>query len=189
MSARLWRSVRLCFSLVLCLLLGACGLHFEGRGGLPHGLERVYVVYKSPYSVIPDPILQDVKQVLRRHGVQLVSTPKQAQAILTLRPAQRGTRVLSVDANGLAESYTLIEREHYEFHIKATNRTVKQSVAASQDYSYSGRVALAKQEEAKRLRRAMQHNIAERIYFRLRAAVDTQAAKAAAGGSPRGKRQ
>lgn len=179
MSAYLGRRAGGMASLALCLLLGGCGLRFQGQGSLPPALKQVHVAYKAPYSVVPAALVDDVKAVLRRNGATLTDTPKQAQVVITLTPPAESRRLLSVGGNGIAASYTLIESESYEVYFKSSGKTLKQSLSATQDYSYSGNVALAKQEEAERLRKAMQQDLAERLFFRLQAASQSSGAATA----------
>ncbi len=151
-----WAISRYGVALALCFALGGCGIHLQGsRSSLPDGLQRVAIRYHSSYDVVPAPLLDDVKDVLKRNGVQLVSSADRATAVLTLHPPQASRHVLTVNTRGSTVAYTLKEAISYRLQLQPSGHEISQSLSTTEDHTYLGSLAIAKQEEAERLRDAM----------------------------------
>lgn len=156
---------------VACLLLASCGFHLQGQGFLPPQLARVQVEYKASHSVVPPPLVENIKDVLRGRGAIVTASPDAAKTVLTLSAPDVLNQFNSVTSSGSDKSYTLIVTGHYHLLVKSSGHEAGGDVTVTRDYSYNSNVAVAQQEEVQRLLKSLQQELAERIFLRIRAAA------------------
>ena len=151
--------------LALFMLLSACG--FALRGVTPMPFDTLYVG-------IPDTTQfgADVRRALRAASpdTKIVSTPKEAQAILQQVADTRTLREVSLNAQGRVEEYEL--GINYTFRlIDAKGRALIPDTTLSiyREMPYDDQVVQAKQGQIETLYRAMQRDLVSRLLRRMTA--------------------
>ena len=151
--------------LALFMLLSACGFALRGVTPLP---------FDTLYVGIPDTTQfgADVRRSIRAASpnTKLVSTPKEAQAILQQVSDARTMREVSLNAQGRVEEYEL--GINYTFRlIDAKGRAVIPDTTLSiyREMPYDDQVVQAKQGQIETLYRAMQRDLVSRLLRRLTA--------------------
>ena len=151
--------------LALFMLLSACGFALRGVTPLP---------FDTLYVGIPDNTQfgADMRRSIRAASpnTKLVSTPKEAQAILQQVSDARTMREVSLNAQGRVEEYEL--GINYTFRlIDAKGRAVIPDTTLSiyREMPYDDQVVQAKQGQIESLYRAMQRDLVSRLLRRLTA--------------------
>jgi LPS-assembly lipoprotein len=151
--------------LALFMLLSACG--FALRGVTPMPFDTLYVGISDTTQ-----FGADVRRALRAASpnTKLVSTPKEAQAILQQVADTRTLREVSLNAQGRVEEYEL--GINYTFRlIDAKGRALIPDTTLSiyREMPYDDQVVQAKQGQIETLYRAMQRDLVSRLLRRLTA--------------------
>lgn len=94
------RHITLC---CLATLLTACGFHLQGETTLARPLHRLYLQSPDPYGHLA----RNLEQGLKMSHVQLVSDPKQANAILSILSDTPSQTLLSVSGTQQVRQYNL----------------------------------------------------------------------------------
>jgi LPS-assembly lipoprotein len=153
-------------TLLLPLLLTACGFELRSAGVLPLGVDRLHL--------ISDQVLRnDVDVFLQGSDAKLVNTRSEAQVILTLSNARYDRRVLSVDPN------TGHEREFelsFRLDVVATGPQGQlmlkpQTLSVQRDYVFDQSELIGSGQEETVLRNEMRRAILQQVLHRLRAAA------------------
>jgi len=151
--------------LALFMLLTACGFAMRGVTPLP---------FDTLYVGLPDTTQfgADVRRAIRAASpdTRLVSTPKEAQAILQQVNDVRTLREVSLNAQGRVEEYEL--GINYTFRlIDAKGRALIPDTTLSiyREMPYDDQVVQAKQGQIETLYKAMQRDLVSRLLRRLTA--------------------
>jgi LPS-assembly lipoprotein len=149
---------------VLTFALAACGFHLRGEQKLPFG--TLYVPPGSPLST-------ELKRNLAAQaaGTQLVTDPKEAEAVLGFTSEAREKVILSFDTAGRVREYQL----RYTVGFRLTDAKGQVYVPTSEirltrDISYSDAQVLAKESEEAQLYRDMQSDMVQQLLRRIAAA-------------------
>ncbi|MBO1016883.1 hypothetical protein IPU70_25220 [Achromobacter sp. SD115] len=151
--------------LALFMLLSACG--FALRGVTPMPFETLYVGISDTTQ-----FGADVRRALRAASpdTKLVSSPKEAQAILQQVNEVRTLREVSLNAQGRVEEYEL--GINYTFRlIDAKGRALIPDTTLSiyREMPYDDQVVQAKQGQIETLYKAMQRDLVSRLLRRMTA--------------------
>ena len=147
----------------LTLALAACGFHLRDELVLPPELGSVHVKSVDRYS----PLASSLENGVRRAGVEIAPTPKDA-AVLDILSERWGDTPISVDQLGRAQEYSL--RYAVIFELKRTDGTKavqRQTIELSRDYISNPVNAIGTESErdilVKELRREMAASIVRRL--------------------------
>jgi len=151
--------------LALFMLLSACG--FALRGVTPMPFDTLYLGISDTTQ-----FGADVRRALRAASpnTKLVTTPKEAQAILQQVADTRTLREVSLNAQGRVEEYEL--GINYTFRlIDAKGRALIPDTTLSiyREMPYDDQVVQAKQGQIETLYRAMQRDLVSRLLRRMTA--------------------
>ncbi len=86
------------------LLLTSCGFHLRGTVPLATPLQHLYLQVADPYSSLT----RNLRQSLASSGVQLVSSPAEADAVLIILKENPSQQLLSVGSTQQTRQYNLI---------------------------------------------------------------------------------
>ena len=133
------------------LLLSGCGFQLQGAFVVPDGMERTYVASEDEYS----PFFRKLRQQLQASGMQLVDTPAEATATLTIQVDDTDRRVLSVSARNVPTEYEVYYSIAYAVDSGEKNLLPRQSITLTRDYTYDETLVLGKAREEELLREAI----------------------------------
>jgi len=159
----------LTITLMLAVLLttSACGFKLRGPVEIPPELNPMYI-QSSPGS----PMRGAIVQRLQGSQVQLASKPQDARVILRIGNESRSSRVIAVDQNGKV----LASELHYGVTFDAVDAKGKQlapqqTIDVVRSYENPDVEVLGKESEAALIYSEMFTDAANRILYRLRAAL------------------
>jgi LPS-assembly lipoprotein len=148
----------------LCLLLSACGFHMQGTRVLAPPLHRLYLKTSDPYGHLA----RSLEQSLKMSNVQLVNSPEQATAILSILRDDTSQDLLGVSGTQQTRQYTI--RVTVTFDITdAKGRTLvgPQSLTESRIITVQSNQVLGSSNEAtlfyQQMRRTLAYAILNRI--------------------------
>lgn len=150
-------------SVVLALLLAACG--FQLRGAQPLPFSSLYVAEDWELGAI-------LRRNIRAYGsTRLASSPQEAEAVLTRIGETREKNILSLSATGRVREYQLRYRFAFRVHdLKGREFIPPTEVVLVREISFSDDRVLAKEQEEVLLYRDMQNDMVQQLMRRLAAA-------------------
>lgn len=142
--------------------LAACGFHLRGSAQIPFHTLALSMSDASGLGI-------ELRRNLRAAAnVQLVSDPKQAEAIFELISETRDKEILSINSAGRAREYTLKYRINYRVHDGKGHDFIEPStLALKRDISFNENALLAKESEEALLYKDMQTDMVQQILRRL----------------------
>ncbi len=158
------------FIISLALLTTACGWHLRGAIVLPDDFKNLYISNQASPS-----LAQDVGNILRSAGVEIVDSRIDAQYTLHLLEQRNDKRTAGVGGDGLANAYELFTEVDYKIVGQNGLELVPQSTAtAIRSYNFETGQVLSANEEEKILRKEMNNDIVQQIARSLRYAKPAQ---------------
>jgi LPS-assembly lipoprotein len=163
----------------LCLLalaflvaaLSSCGFALEGAGTLPGAMSRTFLDSPNQNS----PFVSSLRDALRLRGSQLVDTPSQADAVLTISADDTGQRVLSVSARNIPREYEIYYAVTVSLRSGGASLMEPETIVVTRAYTYDETQVLGKSAEERLLREALADDLARQVLRR----VETAAASTA----------
>ena len=135
----------------LALLLTGCGFHLQGDLTAPPQMERTYIAAVERDTQFH----RELRRQLQESGVNLVDSPEEATAILSITSDQTGQRVLSVSARNVPTEYEVFYTVEYALVAGETSLLSPQGITFTQDYTYAETLVLGKAHEEDLLRDAI----------------------------------
>lgn len=154
------------------VLLGGCGFRLEGASRLPPQMSKTYVETAVPSSVF----YTRLREALRLRGLEIVASPDDAGATLTISEDQTGQRVLSVSARNIPREYEIFYSVTFSLRTGDGALIEPESLVATRSYTYDETQVLGKAQEERILRRALADDLARQIVRRIEAAGGPNAA-------------
>jgi LPS-assembly lipoprotein len=149
-------------SLLAAPWLAACGFKLRGAHTLP--FERIYLG-TPPNSALGAELS---RRIASGTTATIVADPKEAQAVLDILDDSRSREVLTVNAQGRASEFTLIQTLGFRLHdgkghelLGPTRLTVKRDVA------FDDSQTLAFEAEAEQIYRDMRSDLAQQMLRRI----------------------
>ncbi|MBZ0126335.1 MAG: hypothetical protein K8F32_08170 [Rhodocyclaceae bacterium] len=156
--------MRALISVMLALMLAACG--FQLRGAQPLPFSSLYVPADSWET---GALLK--RNIRALNSTQLTETPQEAQAVFTLLGEAREKNILSLSGTGRVREYQLRYRLAFRVHdLKGREFIAPTEVVLVRDISFSDERVLAKEQEEALLYRDMQNDMVQQLMRRLAAA-------------------
>jgi LPS-assembly lipoprotein len=153
---------------LLTVSLAACGFQLRGAQTLP--FSSLYIPAEG----------WETGALLKRNirilgSTQLVDTPQEAQAVLTLIGEAREKNVLSLSGTGRVREYQLLYRLAFRVHdLKGREFITPTEIVLVREISFTDDQVLAKSQEEDLLYRDMQNDMVQQLIRRL-SAVKTAA--------------
>lgn len=159
-------------SLLLLLVVAACGFQLRGSASLP--FSTLYV----PNATVG--IALDLKRNIQSGtNTRVVENPHDAAARLQFNEESRSKEILSLNASGRVREYRLIYRVGFSVvDGKGGEYLPTRVITLSRDVTYDDTVVLAKETEEQLLFQDMQSDMVQQIVRRLAAAKPPAPAKA-----------
>ncbi|MEZ5616345.1 MAG: LPS assembly lipoprotein LptE [Rhodocyclaceae bacterium] len=152
--------MRALITLLLALMLAACG--FQLRGAQPLPFSSLYIAENWELGA-------QLRRNIRALGsTQLSATPQEAQAILTSLGEAREKSILSLSATGRVREFQLRYRFSYRVHdLKGREFVPPTVIVLVRDISFADEQVLAKEQEEALLYRDMQNDMVQQVLRRL----------------------
>lgn len=158
-SAVVFRNLLLAFGL---LALTACGFQLRGYADL--GFKTIYLPDRNSVLV------KDLRRQMRSSGVEIVSSPQEAEMLLEIMSEKTDKQILSLSGGGKVREYELLYTVTYRWREASSELWGSaQTIEQRRDYSYDDTQLLAKEGEEARLYNDMRSDSAREIMRRLSA--------------------
>jgi LPS-assembly lipoprotein len=132
-------------------LLAGCGFHLQGALTMPAAMQRTYIDPVDSYSLFH----RELRLQMKAAGVELVDSPQQATAILSILNDETDQRVLSVSGRNVPTEYEVYYTVKYSVTSGATVLLDSQELTLTRDYTYDETLVLGKSREEAVLREAI----------------------------------
>lgn len=157
--------MRALISVLLALLVAACG--FQLRGAQPLPFTSLYID-TSEGSELGAALRRNIRAL---GSTQITQTPQEAQAIFTVIGEAREKSILSLSGTGRVREFQLRYRFAYRVHdLKGREFVPPTEIVLVRDISFSDERVLAKEQEETLLYRDMQNDMVQQLLRRLAAA-------------------
>lgn len=148
----------------LLIAIVGCGFQLRGSANIPVSLQTMYVQGVN----MKQGLGLELKRVLTRNGVTVLSDYQQDSAVLTILDNKFERRVLSVGSDAKVSEYEL----HGIVTFKVIDNKGKvladpQTVEAQHDYQFDQNQVLAKDEEERLLREQLNQQLVQSVLRRL----------------------
>lgn len=175
------RSLSWLLSLALASLLAACGFHLRGldnSGAREFPFKTLYIDSSAGVgSILAD-------RLKFEPGVKLVTTARDAEAILKIPGEQRNRDISTIDRAGQASEYRLMYRVTAQLFIHGEQIGKDIVLTQTRTMTYSDNEVLGKSQEEDLLWSDMQRNAAQLLMYRLSTGqIRKEAASAAAASA------
>ena len=157
--------MRALISVLLALLVAACG--FQLRGAQPLPFASLYID-TSEGSELGAALRRNIRAL---GSTQIMQTPQEAQAVFTVIGEAREKSILSLSGTGRVREFQLRYRFAYRVHdLKGREFVPPTEIVLVRDISFSDERVLAKEQEEALLYRDMQNDMVQQLMRRLAAA-------------------
>jgi len=136
---------------VAAALLAGCGFHLQGELTTPAEMERTFVEAIERNSLFH----RELQARLRAAGVQLVESPENASAILTISTDETDQRVLSVSTRNVPTEFEVYYTVEYGLVSGTESLLAPQYLTLTRDYTYDETLVLGKAREEALMRDAI----------------------------------
>jgi LPS-assembly lipoprotein len=132
-------------------LLSGCGFQLQSALTMPAEMQRTYVDPVDKHSLFH----RELRLQLQAAGVELVDTPDNSTAILSIRIDETDQRVLSVSGRNVPTEYEVYYTVEYSIASGEKVLLSPQDVTLTRDYTYDTTKVLGKSREESMLREAV----------------------------------
>lgn len=123
----------------------------QGRLDVPAGMESTYISTDDEYSVF----FRELRRQLEQNGIEVVASPTESTATLSIHIDNTDQRVLSVSARNVPTEYEVYYSIEYSVASGETVLQPRQFITLTRDYTYDETLVLGKAHEEQLLRKAI----------------------------------
>ncbi len=145
------------------LALTGCGYQMQGAISVPSEMERTYIAAGDQFSIF----YRELRLQLQANGVQVVESPTEATAILSIHFDKTDQRVLSVSARNTPAEYEVYYSIEYSLDSGEKNLQPRQFITLTLDYTYDETLVLGKAHEEQVLREAIVDDLVRTVLRQL----------------------
>ena len=132
-------------------MLSGCGFQLQGALTMPAEMQRTYLDPVDKHSLFH----RELRLQLQAAGVELVDTPDNSTAILSIRIDETDQRVLSVSGRNVPTEYEVYYTVEYSLASGEKILLSPQDITLTRDYTYDTTKVLGKSREEAMLREAV----------------------------------
>ena len=132
-------------------MLSGCGFQLQGALTMPAAMQRTYLDPVDKHSLFH----RELRLQLQAAGVELVDTPDNSTAILSIRIDETDQRVLSVSGRNVPTEYEVYYTVEYSLASGEKVLLSPQDITLTRDYTYDTTKVLGKSREEAVLREAV----------------------------------
>lgn len=156
--------MRVFVAVVSMALVTACGFQVQGSDSLSTKMDKTHVIW--PVGTDRD-MKRDLASSLTIMGVEVVSDPLEATAILGIRRNDQGQRVLSVSATNVPEEYEVYHVVTFDLTAGEETLLRDETVTLTRDYVFDETRVLAKEREQEIISQSLARDMVRQIRRRL----------------------
>lgn len=149
--------------MLISLSLAGCGFQMQGESSVPEEMQRTYLSAEDEYSIF----YRRLKQQLQENGVQIIDSPDDSSAVLTIHFDRTDQRVLSVSARNTPTEYEVFYSIEYSVDRGTENIQPPQFITLTRDYTYDETLVLGKAQEEQVLREAIVDDLVRTVLRQL----------------------
>lgn len=127
----------------------------QGTLDVPASMQRTYIATEDEYSVF----YRELRRQLEENGVEVVDTPVDATATLSIHIDKTDQRVLSVSARNVPTEYEVFYSIEYSLESGEDVLQSRQFLNLTRDYTYDETLVLGKSHEEQLLRDAIANDL------------------------------
>lgn len=148
---------------ILFLLLAGCGFQMRGTATVPPEMAKTYIETNDRYTLF----YRELRDSLRRSGVEVVDTPSAATATFTIQSEETGQRVLSVSARNVPREFEVYYSVYYGVVTSDKVILTPRDQTLTRDYIWDETLVLGKEKEEQLLREAVVEDLIRVILIQL----------------------
>lgn len=152
-----------CAMAAVLAVLAGCGLRLQGRLAMPPSLAKTAIEAENGQSSF----VQALRRSLIASGVEVVSDPRGATAVIRVSQDEIEEDVLSVSARNLPREYELTYTVEFSVTANGSERLPEQLVEVARDFTFDETILLAKEREQAILEEALANDLAAIVMRRL----------------------
>ncbi len=149
--------------MILSVLLVGCGFHLQGDLNTPAEMQRTYIDAVERNTQFH----RELRRQLQASNVDLVDSPDDATAILSITVDETGQRVLSVSARNVPTEYEVFYSVEYALVSGERSLQAPQLITLTRDYTYDETLVLGKAREEDLMRDAIVRDLVRTVLKQL----------------------
>ena len=132
-------------------LISGCGFSLQGSTSTPAAMQRTYIETPDRFSQF----YRELRRELMAAGVEVVESPADATATLSILYDFTDQRVLSVSARNVPTEFEVFYTVRYAISSGGENLLEAQDLTVTRDYTYDATLVLGKAQEEQLMRDAI----------------------------------
>jgi LPS-assembly lipoprotein len=140
---------------LVVMLLSGCGFQLQGAATTPDEMQRTYISTNDEYS----PFYRELRRNLIAAGVDVVDSPDNATATLTILDDITDQRVLSVSARNVPTEFEVYYTVRYTITSGERSLLEPQELTLTRDYTYDETLVLGKAREEEVMRNSLVNDL------------------------------
>ncbi|MGI9291099.1 MAG: LPS assembly lipoprotein LptE [Gammaproteobacteria bacterium] len=144
-------------------LMSGCGFRLQGTNAYPEGMANTYIDASDRYT----PFYRDLKIALEQGGINVTSSPVDADSIIRIQLDETGQRVLTVTGRNVPEEYEVYYRITYSVFMGGERMIENRSIQREQDYTFDATTKLGKDREAEGFRAAISKDLVRQVTYEI----------------------
>jgi LPS-assembly lipoprotein len=136
---------------LLLSLIAACGFSLQGATSTPAEMQRTYISTPDRFSQF----YRELRRSLQAAGVEVLDSPADATATLTILYDFTDQRVLSVSARNVPTEFEVFYTVRYAVTSGQEDLLEPQELTLTRDYTYDATLVLGKAREEQVMRDAI----------------------------------
>ena len=132
-------------------LISGCGFSLQGSTSTPAAMQRTYIETPDRFSQF----YCELRRELMAAGVEVVESPADATATLSILYDFTDQRVLSVSARNVPTEFEVFYTVRYAISSGGENLLEAQDLTLTRDYTYDATLVLGKAQEEQLMRDAI----------------------------------
>jgi LPS-assembly lipoprotein len=145
------------------MLLSGCGFQMRGTATVPPEMAKTYIETNDRFTLF----YRELRNSLRRSGVEIVDTPAAATATFTIQSEVTGQRVLSVSARNVPREFEVYYSVYYGVVTSDKVILTPREQTLTRDYIWDETLVLGKEKEEQLLREAVVEDLIRVILIQL----------------------
>jgi LPS-assembly lipoprotein len=136
---------------LLPVLVAGCGFSLQGATSTPAAMQRTYIETPDRFSQF----YRELRRSLQAAGVEVLDSPEDATATLSILYDFTDQRVLSVSARNVPTEFEVFYTVRYAISSGEQNLLEPQDLTLTRDYTYDATLVLGKAKEEQLMRDAI----------------------------------
>jgi LPS-assembly lipoprotein len=138
-------------ALLLLPVIAGCGFSLQGATSTPAAMQRTYIETPDRFSQF----YRELRRELQAAGVEVLESPSDATATLTILYDFTDQRVLSVSARNVPTEFEVFYTVRYAVTSGKESLLEPQELTLTRDYTYDATLVLGKAKEEQLMRDAI----------------------------------